>query len=372
MLSPARNGIGFLRYVLVLFMVAGIGLIWYSNHPFFDFAVFWTASRMALEGQPLNAYDVASLQKAILAAAPYAKWDFGWYYPPTFYLMILPLGLLPFFPAYFVFMLSTLAYLRGVLQRIVPGSGAVWCLASSATGLNLFTGQNGFLTAALAGGALLSLERRPALAGLLIGLLSFKPHLVLLFPVALVAIGAWRALFSAFTTTLVFMGGAVLILGADTIPAWLHSLIDARNLIEFNTLSWTLMPTVFALLRQLGLSVTAAYAGHAVVALGAIGAVWKIWRSCNSLALRYAVLTAATLLVSPYMYYYDLTWLVLPMAWLAQLAQRGSWRRGELGVLSLAWLLPMLMGLTFMFPAIRIQIGPLVLLGVLWVIMRRA
>jgi len=64
------------------------------------------------------------------------------------------------------------------------------------------------LTAALAGAALLSLERRPILAGVFIGLLAIKPHLALLFPVALIAIGAWRTLLAAAVTgtTFIFVG----------------------------------------------------------------------------------------------------------------------------------------------------------------------
>lgn len=356
---------------LVLFMITGIGLIWYSYPPFFDFSVFWSASRLALAHHASDAYDVSGLRAAVLASYPYAKWEFGWYYPPTFYLTILPVGLLPFFPAYLVFMLTTLCYFGEVLRRIIPGSGALWCLAASGTGLNIYTGQNGFLTAALAGAALLSLERRPVLAGFLIGLLVIKPHLILLFPVALIAIGAWKTLFTSAAVALVFMALATAVLGVNTLMAWQHSLGYAMKLLEFNPPAWSLTPTVFALLRQLGMPVMAAYMGHTFVALGATVTVWKVWRTSSSQSLRYAALITATLLTSPYLYYYDLTWLALPMAWLTKLAQQGSWLPNERGILIVAWLLPLLMGLIFMIAPIQIQIGPLVLLALLWVILRR-
>ena len=60
-------------------------------------------------------------------------------------------------------------------------------LAFPATFINLFHGQNGFLNAALLGAALLALDRRPVVAGILFGLLSYKPHLGLLVPLALLA-----------------------------------------------------------------------------------------------------------------------------------------------------------------------------------------
>lgn len=52
-------------------------------------------------------------------------------------------------------------------------------------------GQNSFLTAALLGGSLLLLDKRPIVAGVLIGLLSYKPQFGLLIPLVLVATGRW-------------------------------------------------------------------------------------------------------------------------------------------------------------------------------------
>ena len=53
--------------------------------------------------------------------------------------------------------------------------------------VNVGHGQNGFLTAALLGGALHWLDRRPWLAGVLIGCLAYKPQFGVLIPVALLA-----------------------------------------------------------------------------------------------------------------------------------------------------------------------------------------
>lgn len=58
-------------------------------------------------------------------------------------------------------------------------SQADWLLlavAFPAVLINIRHGQNGFLTAALLGGALAVLERRPLLAGILFGLLAYKPR----------------------------------------------------------------------------------------------------------------------------------------------------------------------------------------------------
>jgi hypothetical protein len=55
-----------------------------------------------------------------------------------------------------------------------PGGGYEWlllALAFPAVLINIGHGQNGFLTAALMGGALVALPRQPVLAGILFGLL---------------------------------------------------------------------------------------------------------------------------------------------------------------------------------------------------------
>ena len=42
--------------------------------------------------------------------------------------------------------------------------------------VNIGHGHNGFLTAALIGSALVVLDRRPVLAGVLFGLIAYKPQ----------------------------------------------------------------------------------------------------------------------------------------------------------------------------------------------------
>jgi hypothetical protein len=59
--------------------------------------------------------------------------------------------------------------------------------------INAVGGQNNTWTAALFGGGLSLLERRPLLAGGLLGLLIYKPQFGLLIPVALLAGRHWRA-----------------------------------------------------------------------------------------------------------------------------------------------------------------------------------
>lgn len=97
-----------------------------------------------------------------------------------------------------------------------PGA-ALAALAFPAAFWNAGCGQNGFLSAALIAGGLAALERRPVLAGVLFGLMTYKPHLGLMIPLALMAGGCWRALWAAALTALGVAAASLLAFGPE---AW--------------------------------------------------------------------------------------------------------------------------------------------------------
>ncbi|GAB3100639.1 glycosyltransferase family 87 protein [Cupriavidus yeoncheonensis] len=348
------------------------GLLTAQGKPLgYDFITFWAASRMGLDGHPQDAYNVALIFQAETAAVPGIEVVFAWFYPPTFYLLILPLALLPYLVAYFAFLLPTLAAYVVVFRRIAQGREAMWCLAAfSGAWMNVVHGQNAFLTAALAAAALLCLERRPIVSGILIGLLAIKPHLAVLFPVALAASGAWATFFVAGATALLLITAGTAVLGTATLSAFLGSLPFVQNALETGALPWIKMPTIFAMLRLVNAPVPAAWLAQGIVACAAALAVWIVWRRSRELALRASALMTATFLVSPYAYDYDLAGLAFPIAWLAVDGIRRGWLRGEREVLLAAWLLPLPMAP--LAAATSIQTGPIALVGLLLLILRRA
>ena len=368
------------RTAALVFSILAIGLVFHSNivdpngFPLvFDFGVFWGAAYLALSGHPADAYQSSHLQSAVKTIIPIVtEGSYGWFYPPNFFLFISPLALVPYLYAYLVFMLLTLAVYVIVVQRIFPGRDALWCLAGfSGVWVNLLLGQNAFLTAALAGAALMQLGRRPVLSGVLIGFLSIKPQLALLFPVVLVALGAWRTFLVAAVVGLSTMLAATTILGVDVLTSWWENLGLAKVFLEIGgTGYWMKMPTMFAFLRILGAPVGMAYAGHGLIAVGVVIAVWWVWKNCTEDALRNAALTTGSLLVSPYLFEYDLAWLALPIAWMAKTGLSRGWLSWEREILILCWLLPFLM--MVLARLMPIQVAPWVLLALLGLILRRA
>jgi hypothetical protein len=372
LLQYPRIILALLLVISVVWVLMSKNMIDIKGKPLgYDFITFWGASHLGLAGHPADAYDFSHIFVAEKIAVPRLTGLFFWYYPPAFYLVILPLAFLHYLAAYFTFILTTLACYVALLYRVVRHKTA-WCYLAAFSGLwmNLFHGQNGFLTASLAGAALMCLPRRPILAGVLIGLFAIKPHLALLFPVALIAIGAWSTFITAGVTAILFTALGTAVLGIGTLKACLASLEFARYFLESGFLPWGKMPTVFAFLRMLGVPVAGAYAIHAVVAIAVVFAVWRIWRRCDDWQLRGASLMTATFLISPYLFDYDLAWLAFPIAWVALAGVRDGWLRGEREVLVAAWLLPLLM--SPLARVVPIQLGPWVLGALLLVIMRRA
>ncbi|MGV8907834.1 MAG: glycosyltransferase family 87 protein [Propionicimonas sp.] len=336
-----------------------------------DFVTFYSAAKLVLAGTGLEAYDLGTLSAMQHQLFPgYALGPYAWFYPPTFLLLIAPLALLAYLPALLAFVGGTAAAWVVALRRAIGRPGAGWLIAAF-PGLWVCAahGQNGLLTGALAGGAILLVRRAPLLAGVLIGLLAIKPQLAILFAVALVATRAWRTLLAAAATAAAFLGVSLAVFGLSALPAWVNSLQLARLATESGNLPWNKMPSTFAMLRQMGVPVDWSYAGHALVAFAGVLAVWVVWRRTDSLQLRGAVLMAGTFLVNPYAFDYDLVWLAFPIAWLACHGLERSWRRGDREVLVAAWVLPALATSVATFT--HVQLAPLVLGALVWIAVRR-
>jgi Glycosyltransferase family 87 len=97
-------------------------------------------------------------------------------------------------------------------------------LACPGVFVNLTHGHNGCMTAALMGGAALVLDRRPLLAGALLGSLADKPQLGLLVPLMLAATGRWRVMAAAGAMALALAARAWVLFGREVFTAFWHSL----------------------------------------------------------------------------------------------------------------------------------------------------
>src|SRR5476649_704728 len=162
-----------------------------------DFLVFHAAVRAFFEGKLALVYDIdafTQFQNAIYADRFPGPVSFRpFLYPPIWLLLLLPLGALAVGAAYAVFMVAS-ALLATLLEGRRDPWGWLAIVTSPAAVWTILAGQNTFLSLALFYGGWHALERSPALAGILLGLLAYKPQIWVLVPVALLAARQGRAL----------------------------------------------------------------------------------------------------------------------------------------------------------------------------------
>jgi hypothetical protein len=221
----------------------------------------------------------------------------------------------------------------------------LWLLLAAAypaVFVNLGHGHNGFLTAALIGGALVNLDRRPWLAGVLFGLLAYKPQFGLMIPLVLVVTGRWRTVAAAAATVVALAGAATLAFGIDVWGAFLEGSRFTRAVVlEAGNTGWHKIQSVFALVRMWGGSVPLAYAVQAAATVIVAGLLAWLWRSRADFALKAAALAIAALLATPYSLDYDLMVLAPAIALLAAHGLAHGFRPYEASALAVLWLVPL-------------------------------
>jgi len=382
---------------IVFLLVTAHGLVDVQGRPLgTDFSSFYSAGSFVLDGSPQAPYDLArqhAREQAIFGAAtPF----YSWFYPPFFLFVTAALALLPYGAALVTWQVVTLAlYLiairaitspsprlrgegreertsppgcesrTGLLARIaepVIGPGASgrphWqfdlsaytgrgdellvALAFPAVLVNLGHGQNGFLTAALLGGALAVLDRRPIMAGLLFGLLAYKPQFGLMIPLALAAGGYWRCFIAAAATIALLAAAATAAFGLDVWHAFLDSTSFMRTVVlEQGDPGWYKMQSLFAWARMWGAPIPLAYALQAALFASLAAALIRLWRSNTDYPVKAASLCVATILATPFTFDYDTMVLAPAIAFFAVDAMARGFRPWEKTALATLWLMPL-------------------------------
>lgn len=264
-----------------------------------------------------------------------------WSYPPHLLLLAAPFGLLPYGLAVLLWMGLGL----GAFYFAVRVSGGNWrdgaaLLLAPAAVICIVSGQNSFLTAALLIAVFRLLDGKPWLAGILLGLLTMKPQLGILFPLMLLLTRRWTVLFTAAATALSLAALTAAIYGTDI---WSIYLGPAARMQEFVLRSPSdiikgLMPTAFMNARVAGLSAQAAYYVQAVLALIAVTATAWVFARRRDPLLSYCALLIGNALLTPYLMSYDL----VMMGWLALMINRAPLALAERKVLLALYWLPVI------------------------------
>jgi hypothetical protein len=298
-----------------------------------DFLNFWMYGRAAWLPEPGRWYDVVAYQRELAALLGGGYPGQNWSYPPSVMLVAAPFGLAGYLPALGVWTLAGLALFLAVARRQLDDTTAFVAVAvSPAVIFCLISGQSSLVTAAMLLGIFAWLDRRPVVAGVLIGLLTLKPQLGVLFPFFLIASARWTVFVSAAATTLALAGVTAALFGIDVWIAFVTQGLPVQNIVlaDPQRIATPYYPTIFMNLRGLDLPYAAAMAVQLVFTVAAIALVCWLGFARRDADRRdtTALFLACSVAAVPYMLSYDtLALCVAAVALLAAgtLDARGQW-----------------------------------------------
>jgi hypothetical protein len=310
-----------------------------------DFSNVYAAGALTWQGRPAEAYEPA-LQHAA-EKATFGGRDvpfYGWHYPPFFFAIAVLVATVPYAWGLSIWLVASLAAYLAVIRAILPRPETLLIAAAfPATFVNVGHGQNGFLTAALLGGALHWLNRRPWLAGVLIGCLAYKPQFGVLIPIALLAGGRWSTIGAATATVAALGAVSFVTLGAGVWHAFADSMTFTQTVVlEQGGTGWEKIQSAFSAVRMWGAGVHLAYAVQMALALLLAASLAWLWQSDAAFELKASALASGSLLATPYVLDYDLVVLAVAIAFFVRHGMDRGFRSFEISVLAAAWIVPLL------------------------------
>src|SRR5579871_2281390 len=319
-----------------------------------DYINVWAAGKLTLDGHPALAWDwpIHKQVQVEMLGRDYTG-DYAWHYPPPFLFVAMVLAHLPYAAGLAGWAAASFVPYMAMMRGLVGQRFGLLVAAAFPVVLgNTMAGQNGFLTAALLGGTLVLLPTRPLLAGICLGLLSYKPQYGLLFPLVLIAAGQWRTFIAAGVTTAALAGVSWIAFGTESWLAFFHWMpMFSQAFFTEGRATFYKMQSVFGLVRTFGggeyLAWTLQWLMSGTVL---VGVVW-LWRARVEYELKAAALATGTLLLTPYLFLYDMMVLAIPVGLLIRLGLADGFRRNELTWLACA------MALLIAFPFTEIPLG---------------
>src|SRR5665213_291609 len=262
-----------------------------------DFSDVYAAGTLTWQGRPADAYQPGLQHEAEKATfggreVPF----FGWHYPPLFFAIAVVVAAFPYAWGLAVWLEASFAAYLAAIRAILPRPETFLIAAAfPAVFVNIGHGQNGFLTAALLGGALHWLDRRPWLAGVLIGLLAYKPQFGVLIPIALLAGGRWRTVGAAGVTVAGLVALSFATLGAGVWHAFADSTTFTQTVVlEQGGTGWEKIQSIFSAVRMWGGSVHTAYAVQTALGLTLAATLAWLWQSEAAFELKASALATAS------------------------------------------------------------------------------
>jgi Glycosyltransferase family 87 len=330
-----------------------------------DFGWMWLSGRFAVSGNSAQIFDYSTFSAAQTALFGHDNCPFltPYVYPPTYLFMTYFLGFMPYFTAFGAWVLATLFLYGTAVYTIIPRRAAVIAAMSPFfVAVNADFGHNGLISAALVGFSLAFLERRPWLSGIFMGLLSYKPHIGVLFPLALLASRNWRALASATMASVVLAIAAAFAFGSEGWPSFLHTLLNRQSTLSPDPAVPLALHSVFGLLGWVEASAPVSWVGQILVAAIVALTVCAVWAKRIPFSLKAAVLCIGSTMIPPYILFYDLCILSIAVAFLVRDGLARGFLPGERTVILICFAALFL---------VQVPIGPVVCATLFFLAARR-
>jgi hypothetical protein len=208
---------------------------------------------------------------------------------------------------------------------------------------------------------------RPILAGICLGLLSYKPQYGLLFPLVLIAASQWTVFFTAGAVAVAVAFASWLAFGTESWQAFFHWMpMFSQAFLTDGKAPWWKLQSIFALVRYFGGTEMLAWIFQWIMTASVAAGLVLMWRSRVPYTLKAAALAAGTLLTTPYLFMYDMMVLAIPVAFLVRIGLASGFRPYELPALGCALALIV----SFILSGAPVGLGATLLVAVL--VLRRA
>src|SRR5258708_35796387 len=178
---------------------------------------------------------------------------------------------------------------------------------------------------------------QPVLSGICLGLVSYKPQYGLLFPLVLIAASQWTVFATAAFVAVAMAALSWLAFGTESWQAFLHWMpMFSQAFLTEGRAPWGKMQSIYALVRYFDGTEQLAWVFQWIMS-GAVAVLLALmWRSRISYPLKAAALAAGALLITPYLFLYDLMVLAIAVAFLVRIGLRQGFQRYDLSSLGLA------------------------------------
>lgn len=282
-----------------------------------DFLHLYTLGSLALEHRAADLYNFSAQAELTASLVPEASgWQYLPLYPPQVSIFFAPLAKLPYVWAltvwlaasFLIYGLSCYVVWRSCAHLQNEGATVLAAaLAFPAFWHLILWGQTSALALACFALAFIALHaEHQFLAGLALGSLIFKPQLGLASALVFLLTLHWKVVAGALVAAGAQVSTAWLFYGAAPLRAWTRALIDAPKhpaLFEPRPYQTHCLRTFWMMLIPW---VSISHALYAASTIAVLILLIVLWRSRFPLAVRFAALLFATVLVAPHLTVYDL------------------------------------------------------------------